>query len=158
MVDLQESENVLVLIRKDKPKLFYDAFGMVLFLILRLSLINPHQNLNLTNDDLLISRFTALGGIIFCLLFVLTGEHTSRWTFDKNLFRLMVEHQGLIRCRRFEYPLEQIRSVKVLYPTTGKVQIIFPDLEPVPLSIEKIPVEKVNGYAKLIKNFLTLDE
>jgi hypothetical protein len=157
MVDLQESEDVLILIRGDKSKLFYDLFGLVSFLFLGVLLINPYKGLNLRDEDLIWGWFTAALGIILCLTLVLTKEHTSKWTFDKRTSCLMIEYQGLGGSRCFEFPLEQIQSVKVIYSRTGNAQILLPELKPVPISMGKIPLERVNSYAKTITNFLELD-
>lgn len=158
MVKLQESENVLILICEDKSKLFYDAFGLVSFLFLGLLLIYPYRGFNLTDEDLIWGWFTALVGIILCLSLILTKEHTSKWTFDKKISCLVIEYQGLVGCRRFEFPLEQIQSIKVIYLSAGGTEIILPELKPVPISIGEIPVEQVNNYAKAIMNFLDLSE
>lgn len=66
MVDLQENEDVLILIREDKSKLFYDLFGLVSFLFLGVLLINPYKSLNLTDEDLIRGWFTAILGITLC--------------------------------------------------------------------------------------------
>lgn len=157
MVKLEESETTLVFIRKDKSQLFYDLFGLVSFLLLGLWLIHP-GSLNLTDEDLIWGWFTALVGIILCLSLILTKEHTRRWIFDKRMSCLIIEYKGLAGCRRFEFPLKQIHSVKVIYLRTGGAEIILPESKPISVSIGEISVEKVNDYEKTIMNFLNISD
>lgn len=154
----EEDNNLIILASENKFSLFYDMFGLLSFATLGLVLINPNVVSNLEYGDLMSGWFTSLLGSLFCLLMLFTKEHTRRWIFNKKLSCFIIEHQRINGCRRFEFPLEQIESIKISYLSNQESEIIFPDLKPVPISIGMIPTKEVYAYVKVLKNFLDLND
>ena len=130
MIDLRESKDYLIIIRESRNKLLQHMFGLSSFLALGLVLINPSTKLSLTYSDLMSGWFTAILGTIFCLLMLFTHEHTSKWIFDRTSSSLTVEHKTINGCRHFEFPLEQIKSIRVIYLSDERTEIFIPDLKP----------------------------
>jgi hypothetical protein len=160
MINLQKSNDVLIITREDKSKLFYDLFGLTCCMVLGISLlVDPKLGQSLTGTiDLASAWYTAVVGILFCLLMLFTKEHTRIWTFDKVSLSLILECKTLIYRRQFITPFDRIQSVKKAYLETSGIEIIIDVTDSYPIEIRQIPVQEIDGYLKTINDFLGLAE
>ncbi len=157
MMNLEKIENLLTITCEDKKPIWIDSIVLLFCIIFGLILANSGSKLNLSNEDLLSSWFTvSVGGtLIFTLL--MTKEYRSRWIFDKNSAKFIVEYNSLSGCRRFEFILEQIQNVKIIHSNSVDAMILLPDINP-PISMPDIPIHMVSEYVKTIENFLNLSD
>ena len=155
MMSLQKSNDVLIITREDKNKLFYDLFGLTMFTMLGIALlIDPKLGQSLTGTDLAGAWFTALGGIMLCSTLLFTKEHTRVWSFDKASSSIIIQCKTLIYCRKFTTPFEHIQSVKKTYLKNNDTEIIIDVLDSYPIEIKVTPDQKADEHVKIIKNFL----
>jgi hypothetical protein len=157
MVDLSEQENVLVLIHERKLKILYDAFGLLCFLSLGLVLINSSHFFILTDDELASGWFTASVGSLFCLLMILTNQHTTKWKFDRTSSSFTVEYKGILGSKRSQFLLSEIESVKIAYLNSENASISIIGESFNRVSVSNVPRAKVEAYTSTIKKFLNLD-
>ena len=158
MINLQKNNDILTITREDKSSLLYDLFGLTCFVMLWIALlIDPKLGQSLTGTiDLASAWYTAIGGIMFCLLILFTKEHTRIWTFDKFSLTLTLECKTLIYRRRFITPFDHIQSVKRTYLEPSGMEIIINVLESYPIEISEIPIQEIDEYLKTINDFLGL--
>jgi hypothetical protein len=92
MMNLQKSNDTLIITREDKSSLLYDLFGLTCFVILGISLlVDPKLGQSWTGTDLASAWYTALCGILLCSVLVSTKYHTRIWTFDKASSSLVLQ-------------------------------------------------------------------
>jgi hypothetical protein len=157
MMNLEKSNDTLIITCEDKSSLLYDLFGLTCFVILGISLlVDPKLGQSWTGTDLASAWYTALGGIMLCSVLVSTKDHTRIWTFDKVSSSLVLQCKTLIYCRRFTIPFDRIQSVKRTHLKDSGIEIIVNDLESYLIETQPISVQKTDEYVKIINNFLNL--
>jgi hypothetical protein len=158
MIALQKSNDILIITCEDKSSLFYDLFGLTCCIVLAIALlIDPKLGQSLTGTiDLASAWYTAIGGIMFCMVMLFSKEHTRIWTFDKVSSSLKLECKTPIYCRRFTIPFDRIQSVKKSHLKTNGIEIIVNDLESYLIDTRLISAQETDEYVKTIVEFLCL--